>query len=128
MTNERYLAVSYFIVAGLSLGLGILAYFLLRRPFAGIANTASGKRFPMILKKLFPCGMVFPALLGFVSVSYQSCSRTTYEAILQDRSYLIQKNLQQISSVLFSILIAILFWDLVALLILRLGRTGRDES
>lgn len=128
MTNERYLIASYFVCAGLSVALGILVYFYLRRPFARVADAARGKRLPSILKRLLPCGLVFPALLGFVSVSYQSCTRTTYAKIVESREYLIEKNQEQISSVLLSILVAILFWDVVALLILRFARDNRNGS
>jgi hypothetical protein len=125
MTNEQYLAVSYFVCAALSIALGTLAYFYLRRPFAGAAEAASTKRSPLILKilkRLFPCGLVLPALLGFVSVSYRSCERTTFAQIAESRRYLIEKNQEQISSVFLYILLAVLFWDVVVLLILKYAR------
>ncbi len=128
MTNERYLIASYFVCAALSIALGILVYFYLRRPFASVADAASGKRLSSILKRLLPCGLVFPALLGFVSVSYQSCTRTTYEEIVEHRGYLVEKNQEQISSVLLSILVAVLFWDVVVLLILRYAQDVRNGS
>jgi hypothetical protein len=31
-----------------------------------------------MLKRLLPWGLLLPALLGFVSVSYQACNRTDY--------------------------------------------------
>src|SRR5258708_2355131 len=127
MTNERYLIVSYFLVAALSVGLGILVYLFLWRPFSSVANAASGKRLPSLLKRLFPCGLIFPALLGFVSVSYRGCNKT-YEQIVESRSYLIQKNQEQISSVLFSILIAVLFWDVIVLLALKYAQNRRDGA
>jgi len=128
MTNERYLIASYSVCAALSAGLGTLVYFVLRRPFGSVAAAASSKRLPAILKRLFPCGFVLPALLGFVSVSYQSCSRTSYEEIIQSRSYLVEKNLGQISSALFFILIAVLFWEVVVLLIQKDEHDGRNQS
>jgi len=128
MTNERYLIASYFVCAALSAALGTLAYFFLRRPFSSVAAAASGKRLPSILKRLFPCGLVLPALLGFVSVSYWSCNRTTYEKIVESRSYLVEKNLGQISSVLFFLVVAVLFWDVVVLLIQKYAQNGRNQS
>ncbi|MGD0293739.1 MAG: hypothetical protein ABSB30_07775 [Terracidiphilus sp.] len=127
MTNEQYLIVSYFVCAALSLAAGVLVYLYLRRPFAVVAGSAHGKRLPAILKRLFPCGLLFPALLGFVSVSYQSCGHTTYESIVESRSYLVAKNHEQISAILFYIVIAVLFWNLIALLILRSAQKGRSE-
>jgi hypothetical protein len=126
MTNERYLIVSYFLCAALSIALGLLVVLYLRRPFADVANAAPGKSLPSMLKRLFPCGFVLPALLGFVSVSYQSCDRTTYKEIVASRGYLIEKNQEQISSILFYILAAVVFWNLIALLLLRFSREGRD--
>ena len=79
-----------------------------------------------MLKRLFPCGFVLPALLGFVTVSYRSCDRTTYTEIVASRGYLIEKNQEQISSILLYILAAVVFWNLVALLILRFAHDGGD--
>jgi len=79
-----------------------------------------------MLKRLFPCGLVLPALLGFVSVSYRSCDRSTYAEIVASRGYLVAKNQEQIASILLYILAAVVFWNLVALLILRLGCDGGD--
>jgi hypothetical protein len=128
MTNERYLIASYFVCAALAIALGLLAYLYLRRPFAGVADAAPGKSLPSMLKRLFPCGLVLPALFGFVSVSYRSCDRTTYSEIVASRSYLVAKNQEQIASILLSILVAVLFWNLVGLLILRFAHGGRDGS
>ncbi len=128
MTNERYLIVSYFLVAALSVGLGAMVYFFLRRPFGAVADAASGKRLSTILKRLLPCGVLFPALLGFVSISYRGCERTTYEKIVESRSYLVQKNQEQISSILFSILVAVLFWNVIVLLTLRFAQNHTDGS
>ncbi len=124
MTNERYLIASYFVGVGLSAGLGTLVYLFLRHPFDGLADAVRGKRLPSMLKRLLPCGLLFPALLGFVSVSYRGCNRTTYEEIVQSRQYLIQKNQEQISSTLFFILVAVLFWDVIVLLILKYAQNG----
>jgi hypothetical protein len=128
MTNEQYLIASYFAGAALSAGLGAMAYLFLRRPFGGVADAASGKRLSSMLKKLLPWGLLFPALLGFVSVSYQGCGRTTYQEIIQNRSYLVEKNQEQISSVLLYILVAVVFWDVIVLFILKYAQNGRNES
>ena len=117
MTNEQYLGASYFAGAAISIALGALVYFYLRRSFCEIAEASSGKRFPAILKRLFPFGLILPALLGFISVSYSSCNHETYEKIVQDRKYLVEKNHEQLSSILFSLLIAILVWNLVLILV-----------
>jgi heme/copper-type cytochrome/quinol oxidase subunit 1 len=128
LTNDQYLIASYFVCAALSIVVSVLVYLYLRRSFASVVDAASGKHLPSMLKRLFPCGLIFPALLGFVSVSYQGCDRTTYKEIVESREYLIAKNHAQISAVLFYILVAVLFWNLVAFLILRLAQHGRNGS
>jgi hypothetical protein len=127
MTNDQYLIFSYFICAALSVALGTLAYLFLRRPFAAVADATSRTHLGSALKRLFPLGLLFPALLGFVSVSYWSCDRTSYEEIVQSRAYLVQKNQEQISSVLLSILAAVLIWDAVIVLVLKYAQNRRKE-
>jgi len=117
MTNEQYLIVSYFAVAAVSILLGTLVYFYLRRSFGELVEAAAGMHFPTILKKLFPCGLILPALLGFISVSYSSCNHDTYEKIVQNRQYLVEKNHEQLSSILLFLLIAILVWNVVLILV-----------
>jgi hypothetical protein len=126
MTNERYLIVSYFLIATLSVGLGTAVYLFLRRSFGEVADATSGKRLSAILKRLLPCGLLLPALLGFVSVSYRGCERTTYEKIVESRSYLVQKNQEQLSSVLLYALVAVLFWDVIVLIALRVAQNRTD--
>jgi len=92
MSNEHYLIVSYFASAAVSIALGALVYLYLRRPFSEIEETAAKKWFAAILKKVFPFGLFFPALMGFISVSYASCNHETYEKIVQDRKYLVERN------------------------------------
>lgn len=122
MTNDTYLVVSYGVCAALSIALGTLVYLFLRRPFAVVADAAPRKHLRSILKRLFPIGLLLPALLGFVSVSYQSCDRQTYAKIVESRSYLVQKNQQQISSTLLSIVGAVFVWDVVILLLAKLAQ------
>ena len=128
MTNDAYLVVSYVVCAALSIVLGTVVHLFLRRPFAVVADSAPRKYLRSILKRLFPIGLVFPALLGFVSVSYQSCNRKTYAQIVESRRYLIQKNQEQISSTLLSIVVAILVWNVVILLLTRLGQRRSDSQ
>ncbi len=127
MTNDRYLIVSYFGVAALAMALAGTAWLYLRRSFGGIAQALSRGNLSRILKVMFPAGLFLPALLGFFSVSYHGCGKS-YEEIVKDRSYLIQKNQEQISSILLWIVAALLFWDLIILLALRLARTSSQAS
>ena len=128
MTNEDYLVVSYFLCAALCAALGVLTYFFLRRPFRGVIDASRVRGVGSTLSRLFPCGFVLAAILGFVSVSYQGCERDTYRKIVESRRYLVQKNQEQISAALLSILLAVLFWDAVVLLILRDTQRARNGS
>jgi hypothetical protein len=119
MTNEQYLSLSYSICAVLSLVLGGLVYFFLRRPFAALTDTTGRTHLRSVLKKLFPVGLLFPALLGFVSVSYLSCDRPNYDEVVQSRAYLIGKNQQQISAILLSIVVAILVWNVILVFVVK---------
>jgi hypothetical protein len=68
-------------------------------------------------------------VLGFTSVAYRGCvDHRTYEAIVQDRSYLVHKNQEQISTALLYILGAVLVWDFIVLLTLRLWQSRTDGS
>src|SRR5271167_166342 len=111
MTNDRYLIVSYFAVAMLAIALAGATWLYLRRSFGGITQTLSTSNLSRILKAAFPAGLFLPAFLGFVSVSYRGCGKS-YEEIVKEHSYLIQKNQEQISSILFWIAAALLFWNL----------------
>ena|SRR5690349_7841426 len=127
MTNERYLIVSYFVVAVLAVAFAWATWLYLRRSFWGITQTLSEGYFSRILKAMFPAGLFFPALLGFVSFSYLSCGKS-YEEIVKDRYYLIHKNQEQISYILLWIAGALLFWDLIIVLALRFARTRSQPS
>lgn len=120
--------MSYFLGAASAVALAALVYLFLRRSFGNVAAVSPNKGLVFILKRLFPFGLVLPALLGFVSVSYPSCSRRTYDQIVQDRNYLIEKNQEQISSILLSILVAVLIWDLILILVLKYAQGGKSGS
>lgn len=128
MTNDTYLVVSYFICAALSIALGTVVYLLLRGPFAVVADAAPRKHLRSILKRLFPIGLLLPGLLGFVSVSYQSCNRQTYAKIVESRRYLVEKNQEQISATLLSIVVAVLLWDAVILLLTKFTQKGSNSQ
>jgi hypothetical protein len=127
MTNDQYLIVSYFVVAVLAVAFAGAAWFYLRRPFGRTIQALSTGNLSRMLKAMFPAGLFLPAFLGFVSVSYHACGKS-YEEIVKERSYLIQKNQEQISSILLWIVAALLFWDFVILLALRFARTSSSDA
>jgi hypothetical protein len=123
MTNDRYLIISYFAVAALAIAFGGATWFFLRRPFGGIVQALSNGNLSRLIRVMFPAGLFFPALLGFFAVSYRGCGKP-YDEIVKDRAYLIQKNHEQLSSILLWIAAALLFWDLVILLALKFARAN----
>jgi hypothetical protein len=116
MSNEQYLIVSYFLMGGLAIVIAMAVYAYLRRPLAGLASTFPNRNLASILKKLFPAGLVLPALAGFLSVSYRSCQHESYRSIIADRSYLAGKNQEQLSAICFFLMLAVLAWGIVVLL------------
>jgi len=128
MTNERYLIVSYFFAALLCVVVALLTYLFLRRSLAAVADSVPDRRLPEILKRLFPAGLLLPGLLAFTSVSYLTCDEDTYDRIIQNRAYLVERNQRQISRTLLFLLIAVLFWDVVVLFVLKHGRSRRHAK
>ena len=127
MTNEQYLIVSYFAVAAMAVAFAGATWLYLRRSFERITQMLWPGNLSQILKAMFPAGLFLPAFLGFVTVSYRGCGRS-YEDIVKERSYLIQRNQEQISSILLWIAAALLFWDLLIFLALRFARANSRGS
>jgi hypothetical protein len=127
MTNDRYLIVSYFAVALIAIAFAGAAWLYLRRSFGGITHALLTGKLSRMLKVTFPAGLFLPAFLGFISVGYHGCG-LSYGEIVKERSYLVQKNQEQISSVLLWIAAALLFWDLVIVLALRFARTSSSDA
>jgi hypothetical protein len=122
MTNDRYLIVSYIVVAAISLVCGLVVFVSLKRTFEDSLKYFAGRKLGSLLKRLFPVGIIVPALLGFVSVAYEDCEIRTYEGVVRDRGYLIQKNHEQLSSVCLMLLIAVIFWDVLIIVVQKYGR------
>lgn len=127
MTNDRYLIVSYFAAAALAVAFAGATWLYLRRSFGEITQPLATGNLSRMLKAMFPAGIFLPAFLGFISVSYRGCGES-YEEIVKERSYLIQKNHEQISSILLWIAAALLFWDLVILFAHRFARMSSQAS
>ena len=131
MTNEQYLVLSYLVVAGACLALGLATCAFLRRSFAALATTAPGGRLGRMLRRLFLPGIVLPALAGFLSVSFRSCDVRTYPEIIAHRSYLVAKNLEQLGACLSYLVVAVLVWGFLiaaGFLIVHAQPVGRGRS
>jgi len=133
MTNAHYLIVSYFLFGLVSLGLGVAAYLVLRRPFAAIADAAAGRFRSSILKRALAVSLPLAAVLGFLSVSYtqKGCTSYTYEQVIEDRSYLRQVNqqqMQQSSDWIVYVVFASGVVVLICLVVLRKKEEGSKEQ
>lgn len=129
MNNELYLILSYFAVGALCILLAFATYALLRRSFADLSKTAPGGRLGLIFRKVFLLGLVLPALTGFFSVTFRSCGKETYEAILADKSYLVAKNQEQLGTSLLYLCIALLVWGLlVSVGFVTLGKKIKESG
>jgi hypothetical protein len=113
MTNEQYLIVSYFTVGALCVALAVAVYMFLRSSFVDILQHMPQKNMARILKRLFLIGIVFPALFGFLSVSFYSCSKDTYSEIIDDRGYLIEKNREEMTTTTKYIITALFVWSFI---------------
>jgi hypothetical protein len=122
MTNEQYLVVSYFCVAAIAVVIGLVAYFWLRAPLREVAAALPWKALRELLSRLFPVGIVLPALLGFISVSYRGCKLQEYEKIVADRSYLVSKSQEQISASLTHVVWAVFAWCALIAILLAIKR------
>ncbi|MGO9088008.1 MAG: hypothetical protein ACLQBK_22555 [Candidatus Sulfotelmatobacter sp.] len=133
MSNGRYLIVSYFLFGLVSLGLGVAAYLVLQRPFAAIADAVAGRFRSPILKRALAVSMTLAAVLGFLSVSYtqSGCDTIGYEAVIKDRSYLVQVNQQQLqrsSEWIVYVVFAAGVVVLICLVVLRKREEGSGEA
>jgi hypothetical protein len=117
MTNEHYLIVSYFVVALVSLGLGVAADRALRGPFAVICQAVTGKSRLSTWKRTLTLSMTMAAALGFLSVSYRGCGKS-YAEVVKDRSYLVQMNREQLRAASHWIVYAVFAWCLVVVICL----------
>lgn len=118
MSNEQYLIVSYFTVGLACLALSLLTYALLRHSFFGFTKTIPGEHFGQVLRRLFLVGIILPALAGFLSVTFRSCEKDSYQSIIADRSYLFAKNQEQLGTCLSYMCIALFVWAIIVMLVL----------
>jgi hypothetical protein len=128
MTNEHYLIVSYFLFAFVSLGLGIVAYRVLRTPFAAIADAVAGKSSSALLKRVLHLSITMAAVLGFLSVSYTQHGCVNYEYVVKNRDYLVQINREQIQSAGDWTVYAVFAWCAVVVICLVVWRNKQDVS
>ena len=122
MSNDTYLVGSYFGVSAFCLASGVFAYLWLRRPTQEIADSLPHKNLAKIIRKAFPLTMVLFALAEGLSVDYTGCGQKEYRAIVSDRSYITQKNVEQVSDALEGIIENVILWSTLFAIALRTAR------
>ena|GEM_PF-10788 len=127
MSNETYLIVSYFTVGIACLVLSLMTYALLRQSFRKVTETHPGGRLGLIFRRVFLFGITLPALAGFFSVSFRSCEKNNYQAIVADRAYLVAKNQEQLRISLQYLCIALLVWTVIIALVLITMRLRNER-
>jgi hypothetical protein len=115
MTNEQYLIISYLFVGAVCVVLALATHALLRHSFTVLTKAMPSNRLGAVLRRLFFLGLFLPAMAGFFSVSFRSCSKKTYEDIIADRYFLVLKNQEQLSASLSHISVALLVWGFIVL-------------
>ena len=119
MSNERYLIVSYFAFALVCLGLGILVYYILQRPFETIADTIMGKVRSGLWKRMLMLSMTAAGVLGFLGYSYTNNGCVSYAQVIKSREALVDANMQQLHGAVVWIAWTVLAWGVVVAIFLR---------
>lgn len=126
MSNEAYLIVSYFAAGMVCVGLGFAAYIWLGRPLQGIADSLPQKNWSRIIRRAFPLSTMLFVLSGCLSVDYYGCGERKYNEIVNDRSYINEKNAEQLSEALNGVIWSTGLWS--AVLAVALGAARRRGS
>ncbi len=116
MSNETYLVVSYFLVGAVSLCLGVAIYRVFRKPFAAIAEAATGRLHSRFLTRALGIFMTLAAVLGFLSVSYNQKGCMSYEQVIKNRYFLEQNSREQLQGTANWMVAAIFIWCVVVLI------------
>jgi hypothetical protein len=128
MSNERYLIVSYFLFAFVSVCLGGAAYRVLRTPFAAIAEMVVVRGRSLILKRVLAASLTAAAVLGFLGFSYTQKGCMNYEQVVKDRQYLVEANRKQLQGSGNWIAGVALGWGLIVLLCLVALQRRNENS
>ena len=127
MSNEPYLIVSYFLFAVVCLGLGWIAYRVLRTPFAAIADAITGKLRATVLKRALAVSLTMASGLGFLRVSYTQKGCVSYDQVIKDRPGLVQRNYEQVQGASDWIVYAVFAWGVGVAILAARGRKRADE-
>lgn len=127
MSNERYLIVSYFFFAVVCLGIGVLAYGILRRPFERIAERTVGSG-GAVLKRALAFSMTVAAVLGFLGFSYNQKGCVSYQQVVSNRHLLVQANVEQVQGAANWIARTVLAWGVVVVICLKASKRRSSRN
>jgi len=122
VTNDSYLIASYAGVLTVVVAIAQACIRLLRGSLRQLTDQALQGGVARFLQLCFPPSLMLPALTGMLSVSFVSCSRSTYLEIVAERAYLVQKNQEQLASSLYWLLAALAVWAVVCAIVLLRAR------
>ena len=130
MNNETYLKASYVFVTLICLFLGLLANVLLKRSVEGIAQKLPQGNLKKLSRRAFPLSIILFVLSACLSVDYYGgCKHLPYDKIVENRDYIVSKNLEQVSSSLEAIAFAVSLWCFLILLsLLAIQRANRKSA
>ena len=113
-----YLYVSYFAAVIFGLVFAIVITAILRKPHRQATTDVKAGKLGTLIRSIFPSWLILTILLAFISVSYFDCSHTTYQQVIEDRDYLVNKTQEQISNILMWLVIALLAYCFILVLFL----------
>jgi len=118
MSNERYLIVSYFVFAVVCVGLGVLVYLILRKPFTAIVDAAVGCRSGIVRKALMVT-LTAAGVLGFLGFSYNQKGCVSYEQVIKNRDFLVDANVYQVQGAADWVVWTVLAWGVLVAICLK---------
>ena len=127
MTNEQYLIVSYFTVAGGGIVAAMATAALLRAPLRNALGRLS-RSACAYLGRFLPTWLVLAALLAFVSVSYIDCAHTTYQSVVDDDVHLVATTHRQIGRIFTYLAIGVFTYALALAVFLVVHRWASTAS
>ncbi|HVN19664.1 MAG TPA: hypothetical protein VMU05_12845 [Dongiaceae bacterium] len=128
MSNERYLVLSYFLFGVVCLGLGLLVYFILRRPFSAIADAVAGDSRSPVLKRALMFSLTVAGVLGFLGYSYNEHGCVSYEQVIRDRRLLVEANVRQVQDATDWLVGTTLAWGVVVVICISILQKHRSKE
>ncbi len=128
MTNEQYLIISYFSAAAFGVLAAFLTGLVLRGPLRPALSrfTAAARRF---MGRAMFAWLVLGALFAFTLVGYfGDCDHHTYQSIVDDMPWMVQKNREQANFIFIFLLVGVLTYALTLAVVLVVRRPANSAG